>query len=166
NLARFDGVRYGLRVKEKDLVDMYEKTRQEGFGAEVKARIMVGNYVLSVGHASAYYDNAQRVRRIIRKELQDAFGSVDILVMPTQSAPAFKIGAFDNDKLAMDLQDYFTAPINLTGVPALSIPVGFSKCKLPIGMQLIGPHLSEELLFQTAHAYQQITDWHKQHPSL
>lgn len=166
NLARFDGVRYGLRVSEKTLTGMYETTRHDGFGAEVKARIMVGNYVLSVGHASDYYDNAQRVRRVIRKELREAFRNVDVLVMPTQSAPAFKIGQFDNDKLAMDLQDYFTAPVNLTGVPALSIPVGFSQEKLPIGMQLIGPHLSECLLYKVAHAYQQVTDWHKQHPSI
>jgi aspartyl-tRNA(Asn)/glutamyl-tRNA(Gln) amidotransferase subunit A len=166
NLARFDGVRYGMRVREKGLNDMYEQTRHDGFGAEVKARIMVGNYVLSVGHAGDYYDNAQRVRRVIRKELQEAFRNVDVLIMPTHSAPAFKIGEFDNNKLEMDLQDYFTAPVNLAGVPALSIPVGFSKDKMPLGMQLIGPHLSEGLLYQTAHAYQQKTDWHKQHPVL
>lgn len=166
NLARFDGVRYGMRVSENTLNDMYEKTRHDGFGPEVKARIMVGNYVLSVGHATDYYDSAQRVRRIIRKELREAFRNVDVLVMPTQSAPAFKIGQFDNDKLAMDLQDYFTAPVNLTGVPALSIPIGFSQDKLPIGMQLIGPHLSESLLYKAADAYQQVTDWHTQHPDL
>lgn len=166
NLARFDGVRYGMRVKEKGLNDMYEQTRHDGFGTEVKARIMVGNYVLSVGHAGDYYDNAQRVRRAIRQELDDAFRNVDILVMPTQSAPAFKFGAYDHDKLAMDLQDYFTAPANLSGVPALSIPVGFSQDNMPLGMQLIGPRLSEGLLYQIAHAYQQKTDWHKKHPNI
>ncbi len=166
NLARFDGVRYGMRVKEKDLTDMYEQTRHDGFGTEVKARIMVGNYVLSVGHAGDYYDNAQRVRRAIRQELDDAFRNVDVLVMPTQSAPAFKFGAYDDDKLAMDLQDYFTAPANLSGVPALSVPIGFSQEKMPIGMQLIGPRLSEGLLYQAAYAYQQKTDWHTQHPDI
>lgn len=166
NLARFDGVRYGMRVREKGLTNMYEQTRHDGFGSEVKARIMVGNYVLSVGHAGDYYDNAQRVRRAIRKELEEAFRNVDVLVMPTHSAPAFKMGAYDDNKLEMDLQDYFTAPVNLTGVPALSIPVGFSKDKMPLGMQLIGPNLSEGLLYQTAHAYQEKTDWHKQHPAL
>lgn len=166
NLARFDGVRYGMRKKEKSLTDMYEQTRHDGFGVEVKARIMVGNYVLSAGHAGDYYDNAQRVRRAIRQELDDAFRNVDLLIMPTHSAPAFKIGAFDDNKLEMDLQDYFTAPVNLAGVPALSIPVGFSQEKMPLGMQLIGPRLSEGLLYQVAHAYQQKTDWHKKHPNI
>ena len=166
NLARFDGVRYGMREKESSLIEMYNKTRHDGFGKEVKARIMVGNYVLSAGHAGQFYDNAQRVRRAIRKELQDAFRNVDVLIMPSQSAPAFKIGQFDDNKLEMDLQDYFTAPVNLTGVPALSIPIGFSKANLPIGMQLIGPNLSEGLLYQTAHAYQEKTDWHKKHPEI
>ena len=150
----------------KSLVDLYEATRHDGFGTEVKARILVGNYVLSVGHAGQYYDNAQRVRQLIRQQLAAAFKEVDLLVMPTHATPAFKVGEFDNDKLTMDLQDYFTAPLNLAGVPGISIPVGFSSKGLPLGMQLVGPHLSEELLFQTAHAYQQITDWHRQHPSL
>ncbi len=166
NLARFDGVRYGTRVAGKNLLEMYEKTRCQGFGSEVKTRILMGNYVLSVGHASQFYDNAQRVRRAIRKEMQDAFDTVDLLVMPTHSVPAFKAGAYDNNKLEMDLQDYFTAPINLAGVPAISIPVGFTKDDKPIGMQLIGPHLSEELIFQTGHAYQQETTWHTRTPSL
>jgi aspartyl-tRNA(Asn)/glutamyl-tRNA(Gln) amidotransferase subunit A len=166
NLARFDGVRYGSRVQGKNLLEMYEKTRCQGFGPEVKTRILMGNYVLSVGHASQFYDNAQRVRRAIRKEMQDAFKSVDLLVMPTHSVPAFKTGAYDNNKLEMDLQDYFTAPINLAGVPAISVPVGFTKDNKPLGMQLIGPHLSEELIFQTAHAYQQETRWHTRTPDL
>ena len=166
NLARFDGIRYGLRVSEKSLIDLYEQTRHQGFGDEVKARILVGNYVLSVGHAGQFYNNAQIVRQKIREQLADAFKEVDLLVMPTHATPAFKVGEFDDDKLTMDLQDYFTAPINLAGVPAISIPVGFSKNNLPLGMQLVGPHLSEHLLFQTAHAYQCVTDWHKQHPKL
>ena len=166
NLARFDGVRYGTRVPGKNLLEMYEKTRCQGFGQEVKTRILMGNYVLSVGHASQFYDNAHRVRRAIRKEMQDAFDSVDLLVMPTHSVPAFKTGTYDNDKLAMDLQDYFTAPVNLAGVPAISIPIGFTKDNKPLGMQLIGPHLSEELIFQTGHAYQQETNWHMRTPNL
>ncbi len=166
NLARFDGIRYGNRVSSHDLNELYEKTRQQGFGAEVKARILMGNYVLSVGHAADFYNNAQLVRRAIRKEIAQAFQDVDVLVMPSHAVPAFKLGAFDNDKLAMDLQDYFTAPVNLSGVPGLSIPVGFSSDGKPLGMQLIGPHLSESLLYQLGYAYQQETDWHKQHPAL
>jgi aspartyl-tRNA(Asn)/glutamyl-tRNA(Gln) amidotransferase subunit A len=165
NLARFDGVRYGSRAASASLLELYEKTRQS-FGSEVKTRILMGNYVLSVGHASAFYDNAQRVRRAIRKEMQEAFVSVDLLVMPTHPVTAFQSGAYDDNKLEMDLQDYFTAPINLAGVPAMSIPVGFSRDNKPIGMQLIGPHLSEELIYQTAYAYQQKTEWHMQTPSL
>ncbi len=167
NLARFDGVRYGTRAKDtKNLIDMYEKTRQELFGPEVKARILIGNYVLSVGHADEFYINAQKVRTAIRKEFMDVFNEVDLIAMPTHSMPAFKIGEFDNDKLAMDLQDYFTAPMNLAGIPALSIPVGQTHDKKPIGMQLVGPHCSEELLFQVAYAYEQKTVWHKLHPKI
>lgn len=166
NLARFDGIRYGDRAQSEDLNELYEQTRRQGFGAEVKARILMGNYVLSVGHAGQFYNNAQLVRRAIRKELTQAFQDVDVLVMPSHAVPAFKLGAFDNDKLAMDLQDYFTAPVNLTGVPGLSIPVGFSSDGKPLGMQLIGPNLSESLLFKLGHAFQQETDWHKKHPSL
>lgn len=166
NLARFDGVRYGMRDKERDLNAMYENTRHDGFGPEVKARILVGNYVLSVGHAGEFYDNAQRVRRIIRKEFKDAFDKIDVLIMPSHSVPAFKVGEYDDDKLAMDLQDYFTAPMNLAGVPAISIPVGFTEDKKPIGMQIIGPHLSEGLLYRTAYAYEQKTPWHTMNPEL
>ena len=164
NLARFDGIRYGSRVQEKDLNDLYEQTRRQGFGAEVKARILMGNYVLSVGHAGEFYSNAQLVRRAIRRELTQAFQDVDILIMPSHAVPAFKLGAFDDDKLAMDLQDYFTAPVNLAGVPGLSLPVGFSSDGKPLGMQLIGPHLSESLLYKVGYAYQQETNWHKKHP--
>ena len=166
NLARFDGVRYGNRDKARDLNEMYKNTRHDGFGQEVKARILVGNYVLSVGHAGEFYDNAQRVRRVIRKEFKDAFEKVDVLMMPSHSVPAFKVGEYDDDKLTMDLQDYFTAPLNLAGIPGLSIPVGFTQDKKPVGMQLIGPHLSEGLLYQTAYAYEQKTPWHTMHPEL
>ena len=167
NLARFDGVRYGTRAKgAKNLIDMYEKTRQELFGQEVKARILIGNYVLSVGHADEFYTNAQKIRAAIRQEFMEVFKDVDVVALPTHSVPAFKIGEFDNDKLAMDLQDYFTAPMNLAGIPAISIPVGQTEDKKPIGMQLAGPHCSEELLFQVAHAYEKVTSWHTLHPEI
>ncbi len=165
NLARFDGVRYGLRNKKAhSLVDMYASTRHDGFGAEVKSRIIVGNYVLSTGHANEFYQNAKKVQRHIRTEFLHTFKEVDILVMPTNPAPAFKIGAYDADKLQIDLQDYFTCSVNLAGIPALSIPCGQTKSQLPIGFQLIGPHLSESLLYRVAHAYEQNTAWHTLHP--
>lgn len=167
NLARFDGVRYGARAKDaQTLSEMYSKTRQNGFGTEVKARILIGNYVLSAGHAGAYYDNARKVQAMIRHDFLQAFKHVDMLVMPTQPAPAFPFGAYDYDKLQIDLQDYFTCPINLAGLPAISINAGFTSSKLPIGFQLIGPHLSEERLYQAAHAYEQLTQWYKNVPPL
>ncbi len=166
NLARFDGVRYGPRdTKATTLKDMYCNTRHDGFGAEVATRIMVGNYVLSAGHAKDFYGNAKKVQRMIRHDFVSAFKDVDVLLMPVNPAPAFPLGAFDLDKLQMDLQDYFTCPINLAGIPALSLPCGFThKTNLPIGLQLVGPDLSEELLFQVGYAYQQRTDWHTRHP--
>ncbi len=165
NLARFDGVRYGMRSTDaKNLKELYSKTRHDGFGQEVRIRIMVGNYVLSAGHAGEFYENAKKVQRLIRAEMVNTFKDVDMLIMPTQPAPAFKIGAFDTDKLQMDLQDYFNCPMNLSGNPALSIPCGFSKNGLPIGMQLVGPHLSEAIIFKVADAYQQQTLWHTMHP--
>lgn len=161
NLARFDGVRYGLRDKKaKTLSEMYFNTRHDGFGQEVKARILVGNYVLSAGYADAYYEKAKLVRDMMRKEFIDTFKNYDLLLMPTAPCPAFKFGAFDTDKLQLDLQDYFTCAANLTGVPAISVPCGMTKENLPIGFQLYGPHLSEELIFKTAHAYEQETEWH------
>lgn len=167
NLARFDGVRYGMRDKKATtLADMYANTRHDGFGQEVKARIMIGNYVLSVGHAGEFYNNAKKVQQLMRYELQQAFKEVDLLIAPTHPAPAFKFGAFDNNKLQMDLQDYFTCAMNITGVPAISIPCGFTTDKLPIGFQIIGPHLAEELIYQTAHAYEQSTPWHTMHPEM
>jgi len=165
NLARFDGVRYGFRSKDSDtLHDMYLNTRHDGFGQEVKARMMVGNYVLSAGHAGQFYENAKKVQRLIRREFKNIFNDVDLLIMPTHPIPAFKIGAFDVDKLQMDLQDFFTCPMNLAGIPAISIPCGFTKDKLPIGFQIIGSHLSEELIYQTAYAYEQETPWHTMTP--
>src|SRR5579872_4929160 len=165
NLARFDGVRYGLRnTQAHSLHEMYASTRHDGFGAEVKARIIVGNYVLSTGHASEFYQNAKKVQRLIRAEFIDTFKEVDLLVMPTNPMPAFKIGAYDMDKLQIDLQDYFTCSVNLAGIPALSVPCGQTKTRLPIGFQFIGPHLSESLLYRVAHAYEQNTAWHTLHP--
>lgn len=166
NLARFDGVRYGLRDKKSQtLQEMYCNTRHDGFGAEVKSRILVGNYVLSAGHADAYYQKANKVRGLITQEFTDAFKDVDVMIVPTHPAPAFKLGAFSQDKLKMDLQDYFTCPMNLAGIPAISIPGGMTKQNLPIGFQLVGPHLSESVIFKAAHAYEQATQWHTQHPT-
>lgn len=165
NLARFDGVRYGLRDKSAQSLDkMYSSTRSLGFGDEVKTRIIVGNYVLSAGHSGAFYDNAKKVQRLMRSEFAATFKEVDLLLMPTHPTPAFSFGAFDHDKLQMDLQDYFTCAANLAGIPAINLPCGFVKEGLPIGFQLVGPHLSESLLFQTAHAYEQQTSWHTMHP--
>lgn len=166
NLARFDGVRYGLRDKKAHtLQEMYFNTRHDGFGAEVKSRILVGNYVLSAGHADAYYAQATKVRGLITQEFADAFKGVDLMIMPTHPAPAFKLGTFSQDKLKMDLQDYFTCPMNLAGIPAISIPGGMTKNNLPIGFQLVGPHLSESVIFKAAHAYEQATQWHTLHPT-
>ncbi|MBS1986640.1 Asp-tRNA(Asn)/Glu-tRNA(Gln) amidotransferase subunit GatA [Candidatus Dependentiae bacterium] len=165
NLARFDGVRYGVRDKNAQSLDaLYSSTRSLGFGDEVKTRIMVGNYVLSAGHSGAFYDNAKKVQRLMRSEFADTFKKVDLLLMPTHPTPAFSFGAFDHDKLQMDLQDYFTCAANLAGIPAISLPCGFVSEGLPIGFQLVGPHVSEELLYQTAHAYEQQTAWHTMHP--
>jgi aspartyl-tRNA(Asn)/glutamyl-tRNA(Gln) amidotransferase subunit A len=167
NLARYDGVRYGYRDKEAStLLNMYEDTRHDGFGTEVKKRILVGNYVLSAGHSGEFYENAQQVKRVMRNQFIQAFQEVDLLLMPSQPAPAFKIGAFDVDPLKLDLQDYFTCPMNLAGVPSISIPCGMSSKNLPIGMQLIGPHCAEKLLYRVGHAYEQRTPWHTMHPKL
>jgi len=166
NLARFDGVRYGMRAKDAEtLKEMYLNTRHDGFGEEVKTRMMVGNYVLSAGHAGQFYENAKRVQNLIRREFKTVFNDVDLLIMPTHPIPAFKFGAFDTDKLQMDLQDYFTCPMNLAGIPAISVPCGFTKKEnLPIGFQIIGSHLSEELIYQTAYAYEQETPWYTMNP--
>ncbi|KKP35708.1 MAG: Glutamyl-tRNA(Gln) amidotransferase subunit A [candidate division TM6 bacterium GW2011_GWF2_32_72] len=165
NLARFDGVRYGFRAPEyKTLNEMYNKTRDDGFGDEVKLRILIGNYVLAADHVGDFCANAEKVRSWIKKEFQDAFQDVDLLVMPTTGGAAFKIGSLIDNPIEMILQDFFTVSINLAGVPAVSIPCGFTKNNLPIGFQLIGPHFAEEVLFQVGHAYQENTEWHKKHP--
>ena len=148
NLARFDGVKYGVQSKKfKDLVDLYFKSRTEGFGKEVKRRIMLGNYVLSSGYYDAFYRKAKRVQKVIRQEFEKAFEKCDIIVCPTTANPAFKIGEKSNDHLAMYLTDIFTVPINIAGLPALSMPCGKNSEGLPIGMQLIAPHWKETTLF-------------------
>jgi len=165
NLARFDGVRYGYRAPNvANLADMYRTTRKEGFGTEVKKRILVGNYVLSAGKSGEFYDNAKKAQSLIRADITTTLQEVDVLLMPTHPAPAFKVGAFAANPLQADLLDYFTCGVNLAGIPALSIPCGFTQSNLPIGLQLVGPHLGEHLLFKIGHAYQQHTDWHLRTP--
>ncbi|HEV3011554.1 MAG TPA: Asp-tRNA(Asn)/Glu-tRNA(Gln) amidotransferase subunit GatA [Burkholderiales bacterium] len=165
NLSRFDGVRYGHRAKEySDLVDLYCRTRAEGFGEEVKRRILVGTYVLSHGYYDAYYLQAQKVRRLIAKELSQAFERCDIILGPTAPTTAFEIGARAADPVQMYLGDIFTIPAPLAGLPALSIPCGFDAAGLPVGLQLMGKHFSEGLLLGAAHRYQQATDWHLRVP--
>jgi len=160
NLARFDGVRYGFRSSDESLQDLYKKTRKDGFGFEVKSRILIGNYVLSAGYSEKYYKNANIVRELIKEEFKNAFKEVNLLFSPVSPIPAFKLGQFAKNKLEMDLQDYFTASMNLAGIPAISIPCGFTSNKLPIGLQLIGPENSENLLYKVAYAYEQNTKWH------
>ncbi|MFC1862044.1 Asp-tRNA(Asn)/Glu-tRNA(Gln) amidotransferase subunit GatA [Chloroflexota bacterium] len=166
NLARYDGVKYGFSAQEADnMWDAMEKTRQYGFGPEVKRRIMLGTYALSAGYYDAYYLKAQKVRTIIRQEFEQAFEKYDALVTPTSPTVPFKIGEKVDDPLQMYLSDVCTLPINIAGVPAISIPAGFAD-GLPIGMQIIGKPFSEETLLKIAHAYQQATDWHKRRPNI
>jgi len=165
NLARYDGVKYGLRAKEtKDLLDLYMKTRAEGFGPEVKRRIMLGTYALSSGYYDAYYGKAQAVRTLIRQDFDAAFNEVDLIVTPVTPTPAFKLGEKSENPLQMYLSDIYTISINLAGLPAISVPCGFSKSGLPIGLQLIGRAFEEETLLRAAHAYEQSTQWHLRKP--
>ena len=155
-ISRFDGVRYGFRAEEApELRQMYRKTRAEGFGPEVKRRIMLGTYVLSAGYYDAYYRKAQQVRTLIKDDFRRAFGSCDALITPTSPTPAFAIGEKVDDPLAMYLNDIYTVTANLVGVPGLSVPCGLSSTRLPIGFQLLGPYWSEPTLFKLAHAYEQ-----------
>ncbi len=157
NLARFDGVRYGFRAEEApELRQMYRKTREEGFGPEVKRRIMLGTYVLSAGYYDAYYRKAQQVRTLIKDDFRRAFTSCDALITPTSPTPAFAIGEKVDDPLAMYLNDIYTVTANLAGVPGLSVPCGLSSARLPIGFQLLGPYWSEPTLFRLAHAYEHV----------
>ncbi len=164
NLARYDGVRFGYRCKDpRDLTDLYRRTRGEGFGAEVKRRIMTGTYVLSAGYYDAYYLKAQKVRQLIASDFERAFGEVDVIMGPTTPTPAFEIGAKTADPITMYLNDIYTIGANLAGLPALSVPCGFVG-KLPVGLQIIGPHFAEERLLNAAHAFQRETDWHRRIP--
>ncbi len=164
NLARYDGIRYGVRQEAVSLSEVYRRTRGAGFGAEVKRRIMLGTYALSAGYYDAYYGQAQKVRTLIRGDFERAFEQVDVIAAPVAPTTAFKIGEHRDDPLAMYLEDVFTLPANLAGVPGLAFPVGFDSQGLPVGMQLMGPHFREDLLFRIAHQYQQITDWHTRQP--
>ncbi|MBW4656203.1 MAG: Asp-tRNA(Asn)/Glu-tRNA(Gln) amidotransferase subunit GatA [Kaiparowitsia implicata GSE-PSE-MK54-09C] len=167
NLARYDGVKFGYRHDDpENLLDMYVKTRSEGFGAEVKRRIMIGTYVLSAGYYDAYYLKAQKVRTLIKQDFERAFQQVDVLVSPTSPTTAFRAGEKTDDPLGMYLLDLMTIPVNLAGLPAISLPCGFDAQGLPIGLQLIGNVLREDLLLSVAHAYEQATEWHKRKPPL
>ncbi len=167
NLARFDGVKFGFRAKEtKDLLDLYIKTRQEGFGPEVKRRIMLGTYVLSAGYYDAYYGKAQAVRTLVCQDFEAAFKEVDVIVTPTAPTPAFKLGEKSEDPLQMYLSDIFTISVNLAGLPAISLPCGFSRAGLPIGLQLIGRAFEEETVLRAAHAYEQSAQWHQKKPTI
>ena len=160
NLARYDGVRYGLRQPAESVMEVFFNSRGKGFGAEVKRRIMLGTYALSAGYYDAYYGQAQRVRTLIKDDFTRAFQSVDVIAAPVAPSTAFKLGEHGDDPLAMYLEDVFTLPANLAGVPGLAFPVGFDQRGLPIGMQLMGAHFHEDLLFRVGHAYQQVTGWH------
>jgi aspartyl-tRNA(Asn)/glutamyl-tRNA(Gln) amidotransferase subunit A len=166
NLARYDGVRYGLRVEGDDLIDMYMRTREEGFGAEVKRRIILGTYSLSSGYYDAYYKKAQQARTLIKQDFEKAFEEVDVIVTPTTPTPAFKMGEKMEDPLQMYLTDIFTTSVNLAGVPGISVPCGFTSANLPVGFQIIGKHFDEETILKIAYAYEQSTEWHKRKPEL
>ena len=166
NLARYDGIRYGYRAESvKDLAELYSKTRSEGFGAEVKRRILIGTYVLSAGYYDAYYVQAQKVRRLIKQDFVKAFTQVDAILTPTSPTPAFKLGEKHRNPVDMYMEDLFTIPANLAGLPALSMPIGFVD-HLPVGAQLVGNYFSEACLLNIAHQYQQHMDWHKQLPGV
>jgi aspartyl-tRNA(Asn)/glutamyl-tRNA(Gln) amidotransferase subunit A len=166
NLSRYDGVKYGFRAPADDYREMYRRTRSLGFGAEVKRRILLGTFVLSAGYYDAYYQKAQRVRTLIRRDFERAFESCDLLATPTTPGPAWPLGERLDDPLAMYLSDVFNVTVNLAGLPAVSIPCGFSEEGLPTGFQLIGPALAEERLLQAGDAYQCRTDWHLRAPEL
>jgi aspartyl-tRNA(Asn)/glutamyl-tRNA(Gln) amidotransferase subunit A len=166
NLARFDGVRYGYRTDNaKNLIDMYKQTRSEGFGNEVKRRIMLGTFALSAGYYDAYYKKAQQVRTLIKQDFEKVFEKYDVIIGPTTPTPAFKIGEKTHDPLTMYANDILTIPVNLAGVPGISVPCGFVN-GLPVGLQIIGKHFDESTIYRVAHAFEQATDYHKQKPAL
>jgi aspartyl-tRNA(Asn)/glutamyl-tRNA(Gln) amidotransferase subunit A len=166
NLARYDGMRYGYRSEAKDLNETYKKSREHGFGAEVKRRIMLGTYVLSAGYYDAYYLKAQKVRTLIKQDFEEAFRKCDAIVTPTMPTTAFKIGEKTQDPLQMYLTDIFTNSANLAGIPGLSLPCGFDDEGLPIGLQIMGKHFDEETILRIGYAYEQATDWRKRKPAL
>ncbi|MCP9760168.1 Asp-tRNA(Asn)/Glu-tRNA(Gln) amidotransferase subunit GatA [Aquitalea sp. S1-19] len=167
NLSRYDGVRYGHRATEyKDLVEMYEKTRAEGFGSEVKRRIMVGSYVLSHGYYDAYYLKAQKIRRLIANDFTAAFGDCDVILGPVAPTAAFNIGEKSGDPVQMYLSDIYTLSVNLAGLPAMSVPAGFADNGRPVGLQIIGNYFAEAKMLNVAHQFQQATDWHQRVPAL
>ncbi|GAA0328899.1 Asp-tRNA(Asn)/Glu-tRNA(Gln) amidotransferase subunit GatA [Bacillus carboniphilus] len=166
NLARFDGVRYGYRTQNaENLIELYKKTRAEGFGEEVKRRIMLGTFALSSGYYDAYYKKAQKVRTLIKKDFEDVFEKYDVIIGPTTPTPAFKMGEKTHDPLTMYANDILTIPVNLAGVPGISVPCGFSN-GLPLGLQIIGRHFDESTVYRVAHAFEQATTYHQQKPSL
>jgi aspartyl-tRNA(Asn)/glutamyl-tRNA(Gln) amidotransferase subunit A len=167
NLARYDGVRYGHRAGNAgDLKEMYSRSRDEGFGPEVKRRIMLGTYVLSAGYYDAFYLKAQQVRTLLRRDYEDAFKKVDVVAMPASPVPAFRLGEKTADPLQMYLTDIFTVSANLAGLPGISVPCGFAGDRLPVGLQLTGRMFDEETILRVADAYERITDWHRQAPSI
>jgi aspartyl-tRNA(Asn)/glutamyl-tRNA(Gln) amidotransferase subunit A len=169
NLARYDGVRYGHRSRlssDSNIVDMYSQTRAEGFGNEVKRRILLGNYALSTGYYEAYYLKASKVRNLIKNDFEDAFKKVDCIVCPTCPTPAFKVGEKMIDPLEMYLSDIYTIPANLVGIPGISIPCGFTSAGLPIGMQILGKHFDEKKLLKVAKLFENETDFHLKKPKL
>lgn len=166
NLARYDGVKYGFRAEGKDLLDMYMNTRAQGFGPEVKRRIMLGTFTLSSGYYDAYYKKGQQARTLIKQDFEKAFKQVDVIVTPTSPTAAFKAGEKSSDPLEMYLSDIFTISVNLAGIPGISIPCGFTSNNLPIGLQIIGKHFDEETILKVSYAYEQATEWHKRKPNL
>jgi aspartyl-tRNA(Asn)/glutamyl-tRNA(Gln) amidotransferase subunit A len=166
NLARFDAVQYGFRAESANLIDMYKKTRAEGFGEEAKRRILLGTFALSHGYYDAYYLRALKVRTLIKQDFDNVFNELDCIMTPTSPTPAFEIGEKTDDPLKMYLSDIYTISANLAGIPAISIPCGLTKKGLPVGLQILTKHFNEELLFRVAHTYEQNTDWHKLKPKL
>ncbi|WP_085993293.1 Asp-tRNA(Asn)/Glu-tRNA(Gln) amidotransferase subunit GatA [Oceanobacillus senegalensis] len=167
NLARFDGVRYGVRSENADnMIDMFKKSRSEGFGEEVKRRIMLGTFALSSGYYDAYYKKAQKVRTLIKNDFDKIFEDYDVVIGPTTPTPAFKVGENIDDPLTMYANDILTIPVNLAGVPGISVPCGFNEEGLPIGLQIIGKHFDESTVYRTAHAFEQATDYHTKRPQI
>jgi aspartyl-tRNA(Asn)/glutamyl-tRNA(Gln) amidotransferase subunit A len=166
NLGRYDGVQYGLRVPAGDLKQMYFDTRDKGFGDEAKRRVLMGTFVLSAGYYEAYYLKGLKVRTLIKKDFDDAFKKVDVILAPTSPTPPFKIGEKLGDPLQMYLSDILTIPVNLAGIPAISLPCGFTKSGLPIGMQIMAKPFDEETIFRAAHTFEQNSEFHKKRPKL